>query len=468
MATLGAPERVLPTLNNDGTRRWIRPRLSKGRFYRRRLLTAWALIALFAVLPFVRMSGKPAFLLDVQHWQFTLLGRTFLPTDGVLLMLLMLASFVLVIFGTALAGRVWCGWGCPQTVYLEFLFRPIERLFEGDPRTQARLDRDGPNARRVLKTLVFLALSAVVANVFLSYFVGTAQLFQWMGHSPAAHPGGFGVMTVTTGLVFFDFAYFREQMCTVICPYARLQSVLLDPRSLVVAYDERRGEPRGRKGKTAGDCVDCSMCVTTCPTGIDIRHGLQLECIGCTQCVDACDTVMTKLGRPKGLIRYTTEEALEGGHFRKRDLVRPRLVVYGAVFIGLIALFVSAVSSRKGADVSVLRGIGAPFTEEGTLIQNHVRVKIQNRTGSVRAYTLSLEGAPEATLVAPMNPLAVPGEDQATESVFVLAPRESFAAGVRVVRLHVSDGEGFDRVTPYQLLGPSSHATVSAPEQTHD
>lgn len=454
-----APGRVLPTLNDDGTRRWIRPRLSPGRFHRRRLVTAWALMILFAVLPFVRVNGKPALLLDVQHWQFTLFGRTFLPTDGVLLMLLMLAILIVIMFGTALAGRVWCGWGCPQTVYLEFLFRPIERLFEGDHRAQAKLDKKGANGKRVAKTVVFALLSVVLGNLFLSYFVGTDVLFTWMRHTPSEHPAGFGVMAVTTGLVFFDFAYFREQMCTVACPYARLQSVLLDKRSLVVAYDTKRGEPRGKKGKVTGDCVDCSLCVVTCPTGIDIRNGLQLECIGCTQCIDACDSVMAKVGRPLGLIRYTSQESLETRRFDARKLLRPRVVVYGVVAIGLITALSLSSATRLEAEVSVLRGIGAPFIEQGDLIQNHVRIKIQNRTDRSRSYFISLEGAPEATLVAPENPLTVAPGDPTTESVFVMAPRAAFPGGAHAVRLRISDKAGFERVLPYQLLGPVFHGT---------
>ena len=219
---LRAPERVLPTLNEDGSRRWIRPRLVRGRFYRARFATAWFLITTFAGLPFLRIGGKPAVLLDVVHRQFTLFGRTFLPTDGALLMLLLLSIFVGVILATALLGRAWCGWGCPQTVYMEFLFRPIERLFEGGPR-RPRRGAEPSLLRRTAKYAVFLVASAVVGNVFLSYFVGVETLSVWMSRSPAEHRSAFAVMAVTTALVFLDFAYFREQMCTVVCPYARLQ-----------------------------------------------------------------------------------------------------------------------------------------------------------------------------------------------------------------------------------------------------
>jgi len=357
MTMLRAPERVLPTLNNDGTRRWIRPRHFKGRFERARLVTAWTLIVLFAGLPFVHIGGKPAILLDLVHRRFTLFGRMFLPTDGVLLMLFMLTVLVGIILATALVGRVWCGWGCPQTVYMEFLFRPIERWIEGDHRAQMKLDGRPPGRRRILKHSIFLVLSAIVGNLFLSYFVGVQALSTWMRHSPLEHRSAFLVMGVTTGLVFFDFAYFREQMCTVVCPYARLQSVLLDTKSLVVAYDGTRGEPRGKKGKTGGDCVDCGLCVAVCPTGIDIRNGLQLECITCAQCIDGCDSVMDKLGRRRGLIRYTSQDALATRRFSIRSLARPRILVYPAILTALLVALTVAGSRHRTAEISVLRGI---------------------------------------------------------------------------------------------------------------
>ena len=329
-----APRRVLPTLNQDGSRRWVRPRPFDGRYMRLRRRVGWGLIALFSGLPFVRIGGQPALLLDIPTRQFHFFGATLRATDGVLLMLLLLAIFVAVFAITAWIGRAWCGWACPQTVYMEFLFRPLERWLEGGRSAQLRLDRDGPNGRRLLKHFAFAVLSVLLANLFLSYFVGVARLSTWMTTSPLLHPTGFLVVLVTSLLVYADFGYFREQMCTVACPYARLQSVLLDPNSIVVGYDATRGEPRGR-GAGKGDCVDCGACVATCPTGIDIRDGLQLECIACAQCVDACDSVMTKFHKPLGLIRYDAGHALHGvkGSLRPR---RPRLVAYVLVLVALL------------------------------------------------------------------------------------------------------------------------------------
>ncbi|MCC6899672.1 MAG: cytochrome c oxidase accessory protein CcoG [Polyangiaceae bacterium] len=452
---LPAPERVLPTLNADGSRRLIHPKLHRGRYWRARLLTGWGLIALFVALPFVKMNGKPVMLLDVPSRQFHLFGRTFLATDGVLLMLLMLSIFVLIIWLSALLGRGWCGWACPQTVYMEFLFRPIERLFEGDRPQQIALDkRKRPSLRRIAKNLVFAVSSVFVANVFLAYFVGVERLSRWVTQSPLEHPAPFLVMAVTAGLAMFDFAWFREQMCTVVCPYARLQSVLLDKRSLVIAYDPVRGEPRS-KGKPkpgSGDCIDCSACVVTCPTGIDIREGLQLECIACTQCLDACDSIMDRIGKPRGLIRYSSQEGMETG--KRPRYLRPRVIIYPVVLAGFVTALLVVGSRIGGADVTLLRGIGAPFVEQPDGIQNQIRVKVENRTSAKQRYRVVLLDAPDAKLIAPENPLPVRAGSHESTSVFVIVPRTSFQDGQRPVRFRVTDEAGFEKELSYKLLGP--------------
>jgi cytochrome c oxidase accessory protein FixG len=453
-----APERVLPTLNADGTRNRIRPRLYPGRLLRARRIVAYALIALFVGLPFLRVHGKPAVLLDVMERQFVLFGRTFLPTDGVLLMLLMLSIFVSVVLATALVGRAWCGWTCPQTVYMEFLFRPLERLFEGPREAQLRIDRQGMSSRRLAKNAVYLGLSFLLANVFLSYFVGIEALRHWVLQAPGQNFGGFSVVLVTTGLVFFNFAYFREQMCTVICPYARLQAVLLDTRSLVVGYDGARGEPRS-KGKAKvlghGDCIDCQACVTTCPTGIDIRQGLQLECIACGQCADACDSIMDRIKKSRGLIRYSSQEALQGG--KQSSLLRARVVIYALVLGGLIATLLILGRSSASADVTILRGLGAPFQVNGDEVINQLRLKVRNRSEKSASFGLELVGMPEARVVAAELPLVVPPSEQAVANVFVVAPRSSLR-GSRRIQLRIGEGAQAQLV-PYTLLGPQGEAT---------
>ncbi len=444
--------RVLPTLNNDGTRRWVRPKPFKGKHYRRRLIVGWGLIGLFVGLPFLKVGGEPAVLFDIPARKFHLFGATFLPTDGVLLMLLMLSIFVGIFWISALFGRVWCGWGCPQTVYLEFVFRPIEQWLEGSRGQQLKLDREGINGRRILKFAIYAVLSVLVANVFLAYFVRVETLGAWMSQSPFEHPTGFLVVGGVSALVMFDFAYFREQMCTVVCPYARLQSVLLDERSLTVGYDHRRGEPRANGRSTGGDCIDCKACVVACPTGIDIRDGLQLECVACTQCIDACDSVMTKIDKPLGLIRYAQVDWFKT-HERAKVL-RPRVIIYPILLLALLTGLVLIGRAHQRSEITVLRGIGAPFAEQGPLVRNQLRIKIRNRNREDTAFRLSLEGSTDSQLIAPENPVNIAAGEQTSVGAFVLTPRAEFQGGVRPIDVVVTEPDRATRV-PYKLLGPS-------------
>ena len=378
--------------------------------------------------------------------------------ETVLFMLLFLGTAIAIFLATAVLGRVWCGWACPQTVYLEFLFRPLERLLEGGWLGSRTMDRERGRVhpRRILKNLVYLALALILAHAFLAYFVPWEELRFWLVRSPIHHSTSFFLVMVTTGLIFFDFAYFREQTCLVACPYGRLQSVLLDPQSLIVGYDSRRGEPRGKgvRGRSAGlgDCVDCRMCVQTCPTGIDIRQGLQMECVHCTQCIDACDRVMVQVGKPAGLIRYGSRDEFEG---RPRRMLRPRVVIYPIALAAVLGAFVVLLVGRRDTEVTLLSGVGRPYTveSEGT-VMNQVRVKVINRATRDRAYHIALEGTPEARLIVPADPLPVPAGGMATATLVLLSPADAFRGGERAIRLRVSDGASFRRLVTYHLAGP--------------
>ncbi len=459
-------QRVLSTLNNDGTRRWIHPRLSHGRFLAGRRIAAYALILIFTAIPHLRLNGKPLVLLDILRREFTLFGKTFLPTDTLLLALLLLMVFLLIFFITALFGRVWCGWACPQTVYMEFVYRPLERLFEGAPGRSSRLRAGG--LRKAAKFLCYLLVSAFLAHTFLAYFVGTDNLRRWIFTSPHQHPVAFLVMLTTTGLMLFDFGYFREQVCIVVCPYARLQSALLDRDSMIVTYDYKRGEPRGKVKKAKrgagldpgraialpvlGDCVDCTMCVQTCPTGIDIRQGLQLECIGCAQCIDACDAVMTKLGRATGLIRYSSQRAVEEGESR---LLRPRIVIYPLILLGLLTAFLVVLSGKGDAEFILLRESGLPFqTLASGEIANQMRVRLTNRSGSPADYTLELVDAPGLTLRADANPFTAQPGEQVSHRLLIVADPGWFDVSPKTVTVRVSDGHGFSKDKPFIIHGP--------------
>ncbi|HVV82222.1 MAG TPA: cytochrome c oxidase accessory protein CcoG [Kofleriaceae bacterium] len=481
MTAAHAPERVLSTLNEDGSRFKIYPKTSRGRFHRARAFVAYGLIAVFVLLPYLELGGKPAILLDLARRDFTFFGATFRPADGFILMLFGLSVALTVFLVTALAGRVWCGWGCPQTVYMEWIFRPIERFFEGSASDSRKLDeKHGLSWRRLGKWSVYLGLAFLLANTFLAYFVSARTVWSWTHGSPAVHPVGFTIVAGVTAAVFLDFAWFREQMCIIACPYGRLQSVLLDQQSLIVGYDVARGEPRGKAkgGKRAklpvvgegmartadvtgdvtaggarlGDCVDCNACVATCPTGIDIRKGLQMECIGCAQCVDACDAIMGKLGRAPGLIRYTSKAQLAG---QPRRLLRPRTMIYPALLGLAFVLFLTQLRHRTEADVWLLRQEGAPFTElaDGT-VSTPVRVKIENRSSATRTYTLTVHDVPEAKVVMPRPSYQLAPGKPTVLPIFIESPQGSFRHGERSASIEVSDDHGWHRTLGITVLGP--------------
>jgi cytochrome c oxidase accessory protein FixG len=471
----GAPDRVLSTLNRDGSRRWLIPRLSPGRFLTARRITAYALIVVYNVLPWIRIGGKPSILLDLPRREFTFFGTTFLPTDTLLLMLFVAGVFVTVFLITALFGRLWCGWGCPQTVYMEFVYRPIERLFDGSPGARRRGKPGATSVRKVLKYVVFFLVSLHLAHTFLAYFVGPENLLGWTTRSPLEHPTAFLVVMAVTGLMMFDFCFFREQTCIVACPYGRFQSVMLDRNSLIISYDGQRGEPRGpmrRRAKTkengdaaaaTGDCIDCTLCVTTCPTGIDIRDGLQMECIGCAQCIDACDAVMEKIGRAKGLIRYSSQASMEAG---KRRLLRPRVVLYPLLLVIIAVAFVTVLATKAPADVTLLRAGGAPYVRlENGDVSNSVRVKIVNRGEAPRRYRLAVEGLAGARIEGDAGPVELAAGETAILGATIVAPPEVFDLGRAIIRIVVTDDDGFSESTGYRLQGPWGSGSAAAREE---
>jgi cytochrome c oxidase accessory protein FixG len=454
---------VLSTLNPDGTRRWMNPRLASGKWLNRRAALGYLLITLFAAVPLIRLGGRPLMLLDLSRREFTFGGVTFFATDTLLLMLFMLGTFATIFLLTAMLGRVWCGWGCPQTVYLEFIFRPLERLVLG--RSHAK--REGaPAFRRMLLYVAYIAVSWLMAHVFLAYFVPVETLWTWLQSSPLEHSTSFTVVMVTTALIFVDFVYFREQMCTLACPYGRLQSVLLDSDSLVVGYDSARGEPRGKVNSKAdlGACVDCKACVATCPTGIDIRKGLQMECIACTQCIDACDGIMGKLGREPGLIRYTTtnvvkqleaQKAAGQPMTAKRRVSRPRLFIYGAIVTAAFTTLAIVASHKNGADIQVLRDKHLPFeVMSDGLISNTFHVTVRNRDGAARTYSAEIPGVEGLRIVSSELPLTVPPGEAKVINMIVMFPKATLHDGKAKFTLDVKDETGHIETVKSTFLGP--------------
>ncbi|MFU8807052.1 MAG: cytochrome c oxidase accessory protein CcoG, partial [Bradymonadaceae bacterium] len=442
-----------------------------------RLIVGWSLIAFFVALPLVNIGGKPAIFLDLMHREFTFFGLTLYATDMALLMAFLLISMVGVFLATALLGRVWCGWGCPQTVYMEFVFRPIERLFEGKESVRRRRDAGPWSTNRLLrktaKHIVYLGISLGLAHTFVAYFVSWELLLDWVQRPPTEHWGFFVMMAMTTGLILFNFGFFREQMCTIVCPYARFQSVLMDRDSLIVSYDPGRGEERKRRSRKEreqekagvrlqiGDCIDCGACVRTCPTGIDIRDGLQMECIGCTQCIDACDAIMISVDKPVGLIRYASENRIEKKPAR---IIRSRVVLYAALLVGLMTIFTVLLVGRTSLDVNIGRVAAAPFTVlESGEVANRLRFRIQNRTGDdfvLSVVALEPQGT-EVKLVGPSTVRVAAGDTGRVEA-FVLVPPEALengsAKGLFKVQARdaTTSSMGPSSTIEFMLLGPSS------------
>lgn len=451
-----AAEMVLPTLQGDGHRRWLNPALAQGKYWRRRRLLAYALIAFFVTLPHLRWNGKPIVLLDIGAMQFTFFGHTFYPTDTMLVALLMLTAFFAVMWLTALGGRLWCGWGCPQTVYLEFLFRPIDRIFSGTVGKGGKPKSSTHLWMQIGRFVAYLACSMFLAHTFLSYFVGTDQLAAWMQLSPLEHPSAFGVMAVATIGLMYNFMFFREQLCMVACPYGRFQSVMLDRKSLIVTYDIHRGEPR-HKGKRmdekVGACIDCGHCTAVCPTGIDIRKGLQMECIHCTQCIDACDEVMRRIKQPLGLIRYSSQDALAGN---PHSWLRARTLVYPILMLTTATLFAAVLTLKFAFDVRVLRSPGAPFTiNPDRMLQNNFQLRLVNRAQGPQTYRVTMKEPAHATATwSDSEPHLAPSDSKLVPLTITIPVSSIAGRGELDGKLEICDDAGNMREVALKLLGP--------------
>lgn len=457
---------VLYTINAQGERQWVYPSVVKGRWFRPRQAVAYLLMAIYLLMPWLVIDGKQAVYLDILNRKFTFFGETFWATDGGFLFIVLAGLGIALFFFTAVFGRVWCGWACPETVFLEFLFRPIERLIEGSPSKMRRLDA-GPWTKdkifkKALKFFAFAVVAWILASTALAYFVGRERLLGMMLHSPAENPFLFGLTIILMGLLVFQFGWFREQFCTVVCPYARFQSVLLDPHSLVVGYDADRGELRRKLSRSkehqtepeAGDCIDCGLCVRVCPTGIDIRNGLQLECIHCTACIDACDSVMEKIGRPLGLIRYDTEEGLETG--AKIKWLRGRVLAYAFILVVLTGAFIYMLSARQLSEFQIIRGpLNKPFhvLADG-LISNHLHARVSNKGDESASYSFELVNAPDVTLIVPTDSFPVPAGEIRTSPIFLNLPENALKDGKRVVTVRIRNDRGYTQTQSVTILGP--------------
>ena len=486
----------IATVDQTGKRIWLYPKKPSGKFYNARTWVSFIFLVIFLTVPFIRVGGEQFLLFNVLERKFVLFGLVFTPQDFHLFVLAMLTFLVFIILFTVVYGRLFCGWVCPQTVFMEMFFRKIEYWIEGTISEQRKLDKSPWTAEKIrkkgLKHLIFFAISVVVSNYFLAYIIGTEKVLAIIREPVSQHLGGFTAMLVFSGLFYGVFARLREQVCTTICPYGRLQSVLLVKESIVVAYDFVRGEPRGKLKKSAaskpvesayapavsndpaesirtavagastdlknpepvlGDCIDCSLCIAVCPTGIDIRNGTQLECTNCTACIDACDEVMVKVHKPKGLIRYDSMTGIESG---RRKLFTTRVYAYTAVLVALLALDVFLLARRGDIESIILRSPGQLYQQKDeTHLSNLYTYILINKTNKELPVEIKLENQVGKITLVGKAPGSIPKGGKVEGVFFIEMPTDPLIG--RKTPLHIniiSNGKKIDDVET-NFMGPA-------------
>jgi cytochrome c oxidase accessory protein FixG len=449
------------TINKEGKRNFLFPKKPKGKLHNWRIAATLVYLLIFFGLPFIKYEGQPLFMFNILERKFILFGQIFWPQDFFIFAIGLLTFMVFIILFTVVFGRVWCGWACPQTVFMEMVFRKIEFWLDGDASAQKRLKEMPWNSykirKRAIKMTVFFLISFIIANFALAYLISMDEVFKMVDEGIGKNLGTFSALMGFTTIFFFVFYWFREQACIVVCPYGRLQGVLLDRKSMVVAYDYVRGEPRGKLKREAaadipnGDCVDCFACVKVCPTGIDIRNGTQLECINCTACIDACDSIMEKINKPLGLIRYDSEENIQ--HARKKTF-NWRMTAYSTILVVLLGVLTYLLVSRDDVDATVLRAPGQIFQNlpDGR-VSNVYNIKLANKTRKDLPMTLKLEGVKgEITMVTPN--LVVPAESYHTATFFVKLDRNTITRRKTPITIGVYEGSEKIKTATTTFLGP--------------
>ncbi|HEX6848759.1 MAG TPA: cytochrome c oxidase accessory protein CcoG [Chitinophagaceae bacterium] len=449
------------TINKQGNRNYIFPKKPKGKLYNFRTLTSIIYLIVFFSLPFIKVDGEPLFLFNVVQRKFIFFGQVFWPQDFFIFAIGLLTFMVFIIFFTVVFGRVFCGWACPQTIFMEMVFRKIEYWLDGDMMAQRRLKEMPWTAfkirKRAIKITVFYFISFIIANFFLAYVIGMDDVMAMIKEGIGANTGTFISLLVFTTIFFFVYYWFREQVCIVVCPYGRLQGVLLDKKSIVVAYDYVRGEPRGKVKKEkegewdTGDCVDCYACVRVCPTGIDIRNGTQLECVNCTACIDACDAIMDKVGRPRGLIRYESEENIAHS---KKTRFNWRIAAYSFVLILLTSALVVMLVTRTDVDARILRTAGQMFqTLPDGRVSNLYNIKLVNKTRKEIPVTMRLENI-KGEIAVVQKDMVVPKESYFQTSFFVKIDRQLVLKRKTPIVLGVYQGDKRIETIKTTFLGP--------------
>lgn len=453
----------IATINEDGKRNWIYPKKPKGNFYKWRTYLSYVLLTVLFAGPWIKIGGEPLLMINVLERKFVIFGQIFWPQDFYLFVIGTITMIVFIILFTVIYGRLFCGWVCPQTIFMEMVFRKIEYWIEGDWQKQRKLNKQKLDAekirKKVSKNVIFFLISFLIANTFLGYLIGSDDLVKLVTDSPSNHIGGLTAMIIFTTVFYGVFARFREQVCTVVCPYGRLQGVLLDTKSIIVAYDFERGENRGRFKKREdrsaegkGDCIDCHACVDVCPTGIDIRNGTQLECINCTACIDACDAIMDKLNFERGLIRYASEEQIKNK--QKKITFTPRMIAYSAVLGVLVSVLFILLALRTDVEATVLRTPGTLFEEYETgKFRNFYNYKIINKTTQEIPVTFEIDGPGRIELVGSQFRKVEKGE-YVEGALFIYLEEDELTGQKTNVKVNIRSGEEIIETVKTTFIGP--------------
>lgn len=459
------PER-LATTDEKGNRVYLYPEDVKGFWKSSRHAFYYFLIIVYLVTPWIHMNNKPLVQVDIFHREFTFFGNTWFGVEPIFMFLVVISSLFLIAFATSIFGRIWCGWGCPQTVFIQGIFLKIEKFVEGNARKRRDLDRGPWNAEKIIrksiKWIIFTAISLHIAHTFFGYILDPREVLRMSMMSPMENKGIFIGVMILSAIFLFDFGWFREQFCIIACPYGRMQSVLMDENSLIVAYDTKRGEPR--RGtvprEQEGDCINCFNCVKVCPTGIDIRRGTQLECIACTMCIDACDNIMEKLKKPKGLIRYSSETELKG---QVRKKITPRSIVYVTISLAFMTALTVFLTNSNKLNFQFYRGVESPFqvvqnTDGTNTVINHFTMKVTHQGGKTHMAELELADQSlkdKVSIVTVMKPLKFDKPEVKTPVFFKFDPK-ILVNGKLPLKLNVKEEGVVTSVIEVPLVGPAN------------
>ncbi|MEN8789443.1 MAG: cytochrome c oxidase accessory protein CcoG [Flavobacteriaceae bacterium] len=460
----------IATINEEGKRAWIFPKKPSGRFYRYRKWVSYGLLLFLFAAPIIKVNGNQFLMFNVLERRFNIFGFPFWPQDFHLFVISMIIGVIFIALFTVAYGRIFCGWMCPQTIFMEMVFRRIEFWIDGDRGAQKRLAKMPWNGlkirKRVLKLIVFFIISFLISNIFLAYLIGTDRLIMYVTDGPAAHLSTFVSLLIFTAVFYFVFGWFREQVCIIACPYGRMQGVLLDNKSIVVAYDHKRGEgANGRKkfrknedreALGHGDCIDCFQCVHVCPTGIDIRNGTQLECVNCTACIDECDDIMEKIDRPKGLIRYASEDNINK---KSKFTFTPRLKGYTAVLTILTGVLVGMLFLRNDIEANILRLPGQLYErKEGNMISNVYTYKLINKTNKdIANVSFKLHSHKGTIEVVTHEKFEVPAQQLSEGTLFIEINNSGLDGDKDKLEIGVYSGEDLIETTTARFLAPRSY-----------